>query len=324
MIPAQDRSGLPLSQFIGADKIAEGVRYWLRYAGYSKPLWAFGNGEDTRLVAISRHRSACPVYVLQNSGIDSTSDLRGKRLCIFRDAGLKLDYNRIIYLQTYAAALSGAGLRFEDVQLVDFGMDRDTFMRRAGVDYGRLNDTPEGYGAPINLFTEIARISVELLLTGKVDAFASNLPQGVAEFLGLHKVYDPALENDVNAAHDLRCLVVSGPLARERRDDLVAIVSGLLRAGDWARQSGVEKTSQTLARDLRVERDVMMLDTSDIIKGMAIDLSPDDIAMLEQKKRFLIENGLLRNDIALADWADPTIVRDARALANTAEGALAS
>jgi len=308
-------NGASVTEFIGADKFAQDARYWLRYAGYSKPLWAFGNGEDTRLVGLSKHRSACAVYTLQRGDMASGADLKGRRIALFRDAGLKLDYNRIIYLQTLDAALKDAGLALSDVALVDFAIDREDFMRRAGVDYARLNDTPEGYSAPVNLFTEIARTSVELLLAGRVDAIAANLPAGVAEFLGLRKIYDPAREKDVHAAHDLRCLIVSGALARERRADLVGLIADLLAAGDWARANGADETSRLLARDLRVDRDVLMLDTDDIVGGMSIGLSPEDLAMLEHKKRFLLAQGLIDRDIDLSAWADPTIMDEARALA---------
>ena len=301
---------------IGADVHVAGYRYWLRHAGYSKPLWAWTRGADTRLIAVSRHESACPVYALPGSGIRAPADLKGRRIGVVNDRKLALGYNRIIYLQTYIAALARASLDLSDVEIVDFDIDRAGLMRRTSANYGDLAQSTMAAPAHENLFTEIAKDALVLLVRGEVDAIAANVPPQVAKLLDLHTVYDSRTDPSIDARHDLRCLVVSGALVRERRDLLVRIVARLLEAGRWALRSP-EEAPRLLAEDLRVSEEVLRLDSDRIAGGMQILEPGEALAMLRAKSDLMAKYGFLDRHPELETWADFSILVESRSLVGT-------
>jgi ABC-type nitrate/sulfonate/bicarbonate transport system substrate-binding protein len=274
-------------------------RLWLRHAGTTKPLWARANGADTKLIGLSWHRAALPIYASARSGIVSARDLRGRRIALARVVNQSFDVERAIYAKPYLTALQHAGLGLDDVEIVDVELEREHTQ----------NAAPKGK----NIFIQIAEASLEKLSGGAVDAIAANLSAETVREHGLVKIYDGREDPDPDASRDLRGLVASGAAVREHRDALVHLVSRLIAAGAWAREHP-EDVLRHFAADLALDERVLRGRGLDPVEMAQIDCTAEQIAALERKQKLLRSAGLLERDAALEDWIDASILREARAL----------
>ena len=275
-------------------------RYWLRHAGTSKPAWARARGADTRVVALSWHASAQSIYALPDSGIASAADLTGRRIAMVRGvrAGDGFDVERSVFMRPYYTALLSAGLELKDVAVVETEMIRELVHGPASA---------SGY------FADVARLFLRQLLRGEVDAIATGLPPEVIRFFDLRKSYDARDDPNPDARRDLRGLTVSAATLAQHRDAVVRLVARLMDASAWAGANEQEAIT-LLARDLNLDEAAFRARGTDVRRLTEVDLTPEQLSALEAKKRFLAATGDIENDFAIADWVDPTIVRDARAL----------
>jgi len=287
--------GIRINAKLG-DHSHEGDRYWMRHAANAKAMWARSHGADTRALAFSWYESAMPLYARCSSGVSTPVDLKGSRIASIHVAGQKFDYDRTVYLRPFVTSLSSAGLSLSDVEEVAFSVEREQVR----------DGSPRQSSFPL----QMARKQIEWLLSGKVDAIASILPPQVVSFLDLRCIYDPAKDPDPLARVDLRALVVSGDALRERRDAVVAAVMAILRAGEWAAQHGQEAIS-LMAADAHIPEEILKARKLDAVRAAQIDTSAESISLMEGRKDFLLDAGVLEQDFDLAEWTDPSVLEEA-------------
>ena len=126
----------------------------------------------------------------------------------------------MVFVKPYVAALSRAGLRLADVQIVDTPLERELVKDAAPT--------------AKNFFLTVAELFVRQLIRGEVDAIATPLPAEIVRFFDLQKIYDTKDDPDVAVRTELRMLTVSGAALREHRDRLVQLLARLIAAGAWA------------------------------------------------------------------------------------------
>lgn len=271
--------------------------HWLRHAGTTKPLWARADGADTKLIGFSWHRGAMPIYARPESGITQPADLKGRRIAMVRVVNQPFDVERAIYLKPFYIALAHSGLRLADVEIVDTVVEREHTQ----------NAAPRAK----NIFVQIGEIFAGQIRRRAVDAIATNLPPETVRALGLRPIYDGRSDTDPEASRDLRGLVVSGPLLRERRDVLVEIVSALIAAGEWAKTHPNEAMLH-LATDLALPEAALRARGIDAAEIAQIGCTADHVEALRRKQTFLLETGMIAREVALDEWIDSSILRDAR------------
>jgi ABC-type nitrate/sulfonate/bicarbonate transport system substrate-binding protein len=313
MVPTASSLAFQLG-YLGTDKAArapvrlavslgdfdhEDDRLWMRHAGTTKSIWKRSLGADTRVIGLSWHDNAQPVYALPGGPVASPADLKGRRIALFHTPQ-KFDVDRMVFVKPYVAALSRAGLRLADVQIVDTPLERELVKDAAPT--------------AKNFFLTVAELFVRQLIRGEVDAIATPLPAEIVRFFDLQKIYDTKDDPDVAVRTELRMLTVSGAALREHRDRLVQLLARLIAAGAWA-ANNPNDARRHLATDLTVDETVLRVRGIDPVRLTALDLSPEQIDALAKKKDFLIAVGAVDRDFAIRDWIDASVLRDARTLA---------
>jgi sulfonate transport system substrate-binding protein len=281
------------------DYAHNGDRFWMRHAANAKALWARSRGADTRAVAFSWYESTLPIFALPRGGIAAPADLKGRRIAAIHVRGQSFDYDRMVYLKPFVAALRSARLSLSDVVVVDTIVERELIRSVAP--------------ASKNFNLQMADLFLTQLLRGEVDAVAASLPPEVVRFFELTKVYDGRADPDANARVDLRALVVSGSVVREHREALVGIVASLMRTGRWATENPGDVLA-LIARDVSTEEAVLRDRGIDFVRASQVDVTEDLVGLMGRRKDFLLETGLLERDFSVEEWIDESIVRDARAM----------
>lgn len=297
---------------IGGDTHHKGFDFWLRQAGYAKSLGARIAGADTRLVAASLHERVCPIWVRADSPAASARDLAGLRLGLLEVAGAPFPFDRLQYFQIYDAALRSAGLGFDDVEFVDVVVDGARIKADVDTNYVDLRDPAHRNPSGQNIFTEFAKAYLTALQQHQVDAIATNLPDAVAEFYNLRKIYDSRKDSEADQRYDMRILTVNGALLRQHREVVVRVLAAELEAGRWS-LAHAGQTEALLARDLQISRSTLRFDCEDFPSAMQIDAGARMQGFLEDKQELLLRHGYLQGRCDIGAWLDPGPLQEARA-----------
>lgn len=290
-------------EIIGLDpklKADPGDPYSLRHAGHIKALWARSEGADNRVVSLSWLEGSYPTYAL-NPEIRAVSDLRGKRLALFKfKDNDTIDLLRAQQLRVYESTLATAGLSTRDVKLVDVVVDKGYLKKEPGQD----------------VFANLNRELALSLLHDQVDAITTQLTPHLQADLGIHAVHDTR-RNDLKVSRAnpsvLRGVVVSAGLLRENREFVVRILARHLEAAEWARLHPAE-TLKLISRDLGVSEAILKARYENLAEGLQVGLETDKLEALEDLKAFYLRHGFIRRDFDISGWVDPTVLADARKL----------
>lgn len=267
-----------------------------RQGGNTPALYAKSEGSDTVLIGLQLVDQYQGLLVRAGSEIATVADLRGKRLALPVRTKDRIDFWRATILQGYAAALRQVGLTLADVKLVEIAVPYsylDVFAQVSDseVDVPRLNRQ--------HLTETIA------LLRDEVDAVFGYSAWGtdLREHFGLRQLSNnannSAWEDRVNNEYP-ETLTVSGGLLREHPDLVDRYVLQLLKTVQWGK-THADAVKRILAQELGVAEFWIGEGTS-----TSLDFSLDKAATdaLEVRKNFLLEHGFIRNDVAIAQWAD--------------------
>ena len=282
-----------------------------RDGGNSPAVCAKADLRDTVLLGLTQAQPAGKIIVRADSGIYTVSELKGRRIALYR-SGLasKIDFRRATSEHGILAALQLHGLRRDDVQIVDIE-DADTHVGPTTANPAetwalrRLGSTQAG-----------AEFGVEarFLLDGSVDAiYDSSI--GNAERLeatGKFKVIedlDRYPDWTLKIANAPRTLTVSAEFAREHRDVVVAFLRASIRAGRW-----INSNPDAAAAIFR--RVTLYPSTTAIARALpnydlVPNLSAQNLAGLDIEKDFLLARGYIRNDFDARKWADASFLEEA-------------
>jgi ABC-type nitrate/sulfonate/bicarbonate transport system substrate-binding protein len=271
-----------------------------REGGNIPPIWAKSLGRNLRLIGLSWIDHYSAVLSLPGSGIETASDLRGKKLGLIKRPNDPVDYPRATSLRAYLSALATANLGYKDVEFVDIPIVE------------ALVGAPPSTGAfSRSLFS--ARTlrrwqgpELLALLSGKVDAIHVH-GQGVE----IQALIDAKVVSDIRAFPDARqridnlapiAFTVRGELLDSRPDIVARYLAQAIRTARWAKGNQSE-AKRLIARDSGIAEEwVDHAYSSDVANVLEPSLSPQLIEMITEQKDFLLQYGFIPNDFSVADW----------------------
>jgi ABC-type nitrate/sulfonate/bicarbonate transport system substrate-binding protein len=284
----------------------------IRDGGNIPALHARSQGRDTKLIGLTCGGDGGQILVRVNSGIHSVSELRGRRVGIYRRGKTdRVDFWRATAERGILLSLKLSGLKREEVEWVDLTVDGPDYPSETTFDTPAKRFSSVDTGKSSHYGREIAA-----LLDGTVDAIYSN--SGRAQLF--------QASGEVKAIEDLRrypdwtlqvanspyAITVSSDFAAKHRDVVVAFLRASVRAGRWVhehRRTATQAFGQILphwgeARLLKSE-----LSRHQFIPG----LSARALAGLDVEKRFLLEQGYIDRDFDVNGWADTSFLEEALA-----------
>jgi ABC-type nitrate/sulfonate/bicarbonate transport system substrate-binding protein len=286
-----------------------------RHGGNIPPLWAFSEGNDLRLIALSWNDEIQVVLARPDSDIRTVADLKGRKLGVPRRLHDSIDFWRATVLRGYESALNIAGLTERDVEFVEIPIAR-----------AWLDDSPRETAHTGSLWGAVSTRSFQreeavALLTGKVDAIFSAHAHAadVNAFLGARVVIDLGKHPNhlfrINNGTPL-ALTASGALVAERPDLVARWLANVIEAAEWAKTHR-DETFRIVAAESGVAEEIALKAFGDHLPDqLAPDLSDDKVAALVSQKDFLLKHGFISRDFNIEKF----IVRGPLAEANRIVG----
>lgn len=284
-----------------------------RFGGNGPALWARASGAETRLIGISAVTLPQVILARPDAGIDSLEDLAGKRLLLLRRPAEPIDFWYAVMMRIYTSALAEAGLEWRDVIWEEQRIERRFVHDHPG---GSKSLNAACVGAPASPNT-LARFLIPLI-RGEVDAVATQhvYASQLAALLGLKVIFNLSDKHAANARANNDypyVFCVSSDLLARRPEVVDAILARVLLAAEAAHRD-LGATVRAVALEQGVSEEIVEATYgSTLLDGFATDLAPWKLAMLEAQKRFLIEQGLLGDDVDLDAWVDHGPLARARA-----------
>jgi ABC-type nitrate/sulfonate/bicarbonate transport system substrate-binding protein len=282
-----------------------------RHGGNIPPLWAFGQGSDVRLIALSWNDAVQVVLTRADSDIRTLAELKGRKLALPCRLHDSIDFWRATVLRGYHSALRIAGLTERDVEFVEIPIAR-----------AWLDDAPSQTAHRGSLWGATSTRSFQreealALLTGKVDAIFSAHAHAadIKAFLGARVLVDLGKRPDrllrVNNATPL-ALTVSGALVEQRPDLVARWLANVIEAAHWAKRHR-EETVRIVAAECGVAEEIALEAFGEHLPDqLSPDLSDDKVGALVSQKEFLLNHGFISKDFDI----DKFIVRETLAEAN--------
>jgi ABC-type nitrate/sulfonate/bicarbonate transport system substrate-binding protein len=283
-----------------------------RHGGNIPPLWAFSEGSDVRLLALSWNDEPQAVLTRPDSDICTVTDLKGRRLGVPRRLNDSIDFWRATVLRGYESVLTIAGLTERDVEFVEIPVVR-----------AWLDDSPSHHMRSGSLWGAAStrafqREEAVALLTGKVDAIFSAHAHAadIKAFLGARVVGDLGKHPDrrlrINNGTPL-ALTASGALIEERPDLVARWLANELQAAEWTRTHR-DETLRIVAAESGVAEEIALEAFGENLPDqLSVDLADDKVAALDAQKEFLPRHRFIGKDFDIEKF----IVRGPLAEANS-------
>lgn len=263
-----------------------------REGGNVPALAARAAGSPSRLIGLTWIEEWQTILVRPDSGIRSAADLRGKRLALpawgdSRPGSIA----RAMSLHGYKGALASAGLRLDDVQLVEVALlDQATAA------------TPE-------LGLQRLWSGLEYLARGEVDAVyvkgaaAADAARRLGLVVGVDLDLLPDPRHRINNGTP-RPITVHQRLLDNHFDLVVRFLAQTLRAAEWAAGNRAALNSILEEETRAGSQGVAEAYRGDFHTTLAPELSAQRLAFLGTQKDFLYLHGFLEADFDIADWVD--------------------
>lgn len=280
---------------------------FFREGGNIPPIWARANGTDIKLIGLSFLEQKQSILVKKNSPIKSVKDLKGKRLAVPRRVNEKIDFWRATVKHGFITALEANGLDRQDVEFVDLPVTASY------IDSSSYNEsvfTPEKK----NIFQ---KVETDALLRGDVDAIYSAGGRaielgfnGAREILDLSKQLDPSLR--VNNIYP-NIITASGGFGKEHPEIVTKYLKVLIKAGRWAKENR-EEVLRIFAKGTYVSEEAFAKSHPQNFHNHVVpEISDRGLEALEVQKRFLKEEGFIKNDFNINSWVDRSFLEAALA-----------
>jgi ABC-type nitrate/sulfonate/bicarbonate transport system substrate-binding protein len=266
----------------------------IREADAATALWAHGQNERSRLLAIGQTYHSVSVVTLSGQPINSLRDLVGRRLSLIKEAG-NFSPAQMRSLRAWETVLDVAGINKSDIEFVPVVADH-----------------------PSVPFGDVARREVEALLGGHSDVALLYGAKGLelarsAHLKEVHRftaedIYaNPRLAGLV----ELRAVTVDNVLLEGRADIVTRILGNLIEAANWAESFPKEAIKQA-AIEGKVETDDAATAYGDLLGASAkLGLEPERLTALEALQDWLKNRHLLPTDHEIGPWTDPTVLQAA-------------
>jgi ABC-type nitrate/sulfonate/bicarbonate transport system substrate-binding protein len=278
----------------------QSVNHLFREGGNIPPLWSRSEGRDLKVIGLTWVDHFSSIITLPNSGIRDAADLKGKRVGIIKRPNDQIDHARATQLKAYVTALKNGGLRREDVSFVDIIIEKPQVEQQP--DSSELSSS----AFSISKLRSVDGFFLRALFEGHVDAIHVGAGRvGLVDLVGGHVVFDaadPALDplDRVNNSTPT-AFTVKTDLLESNPDVVAAYVAQNLRTARWARQHP-EEARRYVARDTGIaEEEVARAYSRHLVDQLEPSLDDKLIGYLEHQKNFLLAEGFLKKDFAIAD-----------------------
>jgi ABC-type nitrate/sulfonate/bicarbonate transport system substrate-binding protein len=272
-----------------------------RHGGNIPPLWAFSEGNDVRLIALSWTEENQVVLTLPDSAIRTASDLKGRKLAVPRRLHDTIDFWRATVLRGYQAALSTVGLTEHDVQFVEIPVER------AWLDDAPKSTAQRGSLGGAASTRAFQREEAVALLTGRVDAIFSAHAHAadIKAFLGARVAID-LRENTNRSLRINNCtplaLTASGTLIEQRPDLVARWLAKVIEAGHWAKAHR-DETFRIVAAESGVAEETAHAAFGEKLPDQLVpDLSDENVRALISQKDFLFAQGFIKRDFDIEQF----------------------
>ncbi len=267
----------------------------IREADAATALWAYGQNERSRLLAIGQTWHTISVVTRPHQPIHSLKDLAGYRLSLPREAGL-FSPAQARTLRAWETILARYDIPARDIEFAPVVADH-----------------------PSVPFGDIARREVEALLGGHTDVAILFGAKGLelarsAHLKEIHRFTPDETRNDARLGGlvELRALTVDHPFLEADSDIVTRIVSSLIEAANWAQAFPKEALKQ-VALEGRVElEDAGAAYGAHVSDGAQLGLEPGQIEALRHLQTWMQGRHLLREPHNLEAWVRPDILAAAR------------
>ena len=267
----------------------------IREADAATALWAHGQNERSRLLAIGQTYHSVSVVTRSGQSINSLRDLVGRRLSLIKEAG-NFSPAQVRSLRAWETVLDVAGINKSDIEFVPVVADH-----------------------PSVPFGDVARREVEALLGGQNDVALLYGAKGLelarsAHLKEIHRFTAEEIRDSPRLAGlvELRAVTVDHVLLEGRADIVTRILGNLIEAADWAETFPKEAIKQA-AIEGKVETDDAATAYGDLLAdGAKLGLEPERLAALENLQDWLKHRHLLPENHEIATWIDPTVLQAAK------------
>ena len=273
----------------------------VRHGGNIPAIWARSAGRDTRVLGLSWADEVQLILTLQDSGIKTPKDLRGRRFGLPKWENVQIDFSRAQAVRGLENALRLDGLEVSDVELVDYVITAG----QSDVPAERVGGTQIFGGRRSGgQARELAG-----LLRGEVDAiFLKGASAAhLANLFGLDTVIDTGSHPEplIRANNGTpRTLTVDRNLTDNHFDAAVRIVEQVIRAEEWA-WVHPEETRQFLARESNSsEFWVTAAYGTDAHLRLRTNLNEASIVALQDFVHFLHRWQFIPSAVDVRDWID--------------------
>ena len=273
----------------------------VRHGGNIPAIWARSAGRDTRVLGLSWADEVQLILTLQDSGIKTPKDLRGRRFGLPKWENVQIDFSRAQAVRGLENALRLDGLEVSDVELLDYVItagQSDAPAERVGgtqIFGGRRS------GGQARELAGLLRGEVDaIFLKGASAAHLANL-------FGLDTVIDTGSHPEplIRANNGTpRTLTVDRNLTDNHFDAAVRIVEQVIRAEEWA-WVHPEETRQFLARESNSsEFWVTAAYGTDAHLRLRTNLNEASIVALQDFVHFLHRWQFIPSAVDVRDWID--------------------
>lgn len=290
-----------------------------REGGNIPPIWSKSLGKDLKVIGLTWIDHASLIISLPDSGIRNAGDLKGKRLGIIKRPNDQIDHARAGQLKAYLTALKHGGVRREDARFVDIVIDEPQVA--VPPDGSELSSS----AFSVNKLRAQDGYFLRALLQGEVDAIhVGSSRVGLQALVGGHVVFnaaDPALDPLDRVANGTpTAFTVKTELLESNPEIVTAYIAQNLRTARWAKANPAE-ARRYIARDTAAtEEEVVLGYSSDVTAQLEPSLDDRLVGYLEHQKNFLLAEGFIKKDFAIADFIAREPLIAARKLVD-AEGA---
>jgi ABC-type nitrate/sulfonate/bicarbonate transport system substrate-binding protein len=281
-----------------------------RDGGNIPAIHARSEGQRTRLIGLTFSNDGGQILARVGSGINKVADLNGRKIGLYRRVKTdRVDFWRATAERGILLALDLAGLKRKEVEIVDLAVAGPDFASSAP-----SQNSAERFGVAANGANTHYAAEIDALLAGKVDAIYANRGRAhlfqrdgkVKAIEDLGRYPDWTLQ----VANSPFTITVSEELANDHPEIVVAYLRAAIQAGRWI-ETNRDEAADIFGGIISQWAGKCQLKSEVAKYHFVPNLSPKNLAGVAVEKQFLLEQGYIRKDFEVAQWADPHFLEEA-------------